>query len=502
MAEWIVLAAFSVVSASFAILWLLPRHQAKTRDFGLSAPGALFDVVFLFDGDRLISHSDIALAGYESVSNWADLRRLLQRDFPAFPETPEIVRSGGNIAVSAIDCTVEREVLCEWIDGIIRVQLRDLTGTIPTPRRDQRDPIRLAMEQAPYPVWLIDHRDKVGWCNAAYVRLVRKIAGPDADLTDPLFPSHRDEAQLSRKTRVSIPVRDSDAKLWFDLTQVAHEQDQLCYAVDINAIVEAETAQRKFVQTMTKTFAQLSIGLAIFDRNRQLALFNPALIDLTTLPPDFLSLRPSLSSFFDRLRDQHMMPEPKNYRSWRRQMNDLLEAAQDGNYQETWSLPSGSVYSVSGRPHPDGAVAFLFEDITAEITLTRRFRAETDLMQSILDKLADAIAVFSDDGSLAITNYAYQVLWGDSGEVGFEPATVLEITRQWQEHCTATPILGEIREFVTARENRAEWSAELILKSGSSLNCTVSPMQNGATIVRFASDNPVRNITEIQKISA
>ena len=146
-------------------------------------------------------------------------------------------------------------------------------------------------------------------------------------------------------------------------------------------------------------------------------------------------------------------------------------------------------------------MAFLFEDITAEITLTRRFRAETDLMQSILDKLADAIAVFSDDGSLAITNYAYQVLWGDSGEVGFEPATVLEITRQWQEHCTATPILGEIREFVTARENRAEWSAELILKSGGSLNCTVSPMQNGATIVRFASDNPVRNITEIQKIS-
>ncbi|WP_299661204.1 PAS-domain containing protein [uncultured Ruegeria sp.] len=502
MADWFVLAAISVVSASFAILWLWPRRQKRNGDYGLSTPGSLFDVVFLFDGDRLISHSDIALAGYETVCNWSDLRRLLQRDYPSFPETPEVVRSEGNLAVSAIDCTVEREVLCEWIDGVIRVQLRDLTGMPPAKRTDPNDPIRLAMEQAPYPVWLSGDCNTVRWCNAAYVSLARKISGQDADLTEPVFPLQLDDAQLGRKTRVSVQIKDSEARLWFDLTRVAHDQGQLCYAVDINAIVEAETAQRKFVQTMTKTFAQLSIGLAIFDRNSQLALFNPALIDLTSLPPDFLSLRPSLSSFFDRLRDQHMMPEPKNYRGWRRQMNDLLEAAQDGNYQETWSLPSGSVYSVSGRPHPDGAVAFLFEDITAEITLTRRFRAEMDLMQSILDKLADAIAVFSDDGTLATTNYAYQMMWGDSGEVGFEPATVVEITRQWQEQCTATPILGEIREFVTARENRAEWSGELTLKSGGSITCTVNPMQNGATIVRFSSDSAVKNSVEMQKISA
>ncbi len=502
MADRIILAAISMVSACFAILWLLPRHQKSFVDYGLSSPGSLFDVVFLFDGDRLISHSDIALAGYESVTSWSDLHRLLQRDYPSFPETPELVRARGHLVVSAIDCTVDREVSCEWIDGVIRVQLRDLNDTVSAKRADPNDPTRLAMDQAPYPVWLSGECNTVRWCNAAYVSLARKISGPDADLTKPVFPLLSDEAQLGRKSRVSVQIKDSESRLWFDLTRVAQDQGQLCYAVDINAIVEAETVQRKFVQTMTKTFAQLSIGLAIFDRNSQLALFNPALIDLTSLPPDFLSLRPSLSSFFDRLRDQHMMPEPKNYRSWRRQMNDLLEAAQDGNYQETWSLPSGSVYSVSGRPHPDGAVAFLFEDITAEITLTRRFRAEMDLMQSILDKLADAIAVFSDDGTLATTNYAYQLMWGDSGEVGFEPTTVLEITRQWQEHCAATPILGEIREFVTTRENRAEWSGELTLKSGSTMTCTVSPMQNGATIVRFTSDSAVENIAQQQKISA
>lgn len=502
MADWIILAVISLISCCFAVKWLLPRRTQRDDSFGLFSPSSLFDAVFLFDGNRLISHSDIALAGFEAVSDWDDLRRLLQRDFPTFPEKPETVRDQGSLIVSAIDCTVEREVLCEWIDGIVRVRLRDLSRTSDTVLRNPNDPIRLAMDQAPYPVWLLDNTNHVRWCNAAYVALVRKARGQDADLTAPLFPISQDDARLHGKTRVSVDVEGTKSKMWFDLTQVDHEEGRLYYAVDINAIVEAETAQRKFVQTMTKTFAQLSIGLAIFDRNRQLALFNPALIDLTTLPPDFLSCRPSLSSFFDRLRDQHMMPEPKNYRSWRRQMNDLLEAAEDGNYQETWSLPSGSVYSVSGRPHPDGAVAFLFEDITAEITLTRRFRSEMDLMQSILDKLADAIAVFADDGSLALTNYAYQQLWGDTDEAGFDTDSVIDVTRKWQEHCVATPILGEIRDFVEMRDDRAEWSAEIRMRRGTVLDCSVTPMQNGATIVRFSVASRSANTTEMQQITA
>ncbi|WP_170786215.1 PAS-domain containing protein [Ruegeria lacuscaerulensis] len=502
MVDWIILAVIGLVSASLAVQWLLPRRRHRGDNFGLSSPSSLFDAVFLFDGDRLISHSDIALEGFDDLRDWPDLRRLLQRDFPSFPETPERIRHEGNMVIPAIDCTVERDVLCEWIDGIVRVQLRDSGGCTSIAHRDSNDPIRLAMERAPYPVWLLDRQSNVRWCNAAYIALVRKVRGQDTDLTAPLFPGLEDDAKPSGKSRVSISTEGSDSKLWFDLTLSDHPEGHLCYAVDINAIVDAETAQRKFVQTMTKTFAQLSIGLAIFDRNRQLALFNPALIDLTALPPDFLSCRPSLSSFFDRLRDQHMMPEPKNYRGWRSQMNDLLEAAEDGNYQETWSLPSGSVYSVSGRPHPDGAVAFLFEDITAEITLTRRFRSEMDLMQSILDKLADAIAVFGADGTLAFTNYAYQELWGETDDSGFEPDSILDVTRGWQDQCLATPVLGEIRDFVAMRENRSEWSADLRLRNGTRLICTLCPMQNGATIVRFSPDADAMISQDIHQISA
>ena len=109
--------------------------------------------------------------------------------------------------------------------------------------------------------------------------------------------------------------------------------------MDVTEIVRAQQAQKNFVQTLTKTFATLSIGLAIFDRNRQLMLFNPALIDLTTLPADFLSARPNLLTVFDKLRDNQIMPEPKNYATWRERLAILVAAVTEGTYTEIWIYP-------------------------------------------------------------------------------------------------------------------------------------------------------------------
>ena len=81
-----------------------------------------------------------------------------------------------------------------------------------------------------------------------------------------------------------------------------------------------------------------------------------------------------------------MVPEPKDYRSWSNQMNSLEAAAASGHHVGIWSLPGGQTYRVTGRPHPDGAVAFLFEDITSEISLTRQFRADLSLGAEVLEE--------------------------------------------------------------------------------------------------------------------
>jgi PAS domain-containing protein len=124
----------------------------------------------------------------------------------------------------------------------------------------------------------------------------------EAQSTDPL-----------RSNRTSVSSGSSGKHLWYDIPQIACEVSAMFHAVDINAVIDAEIAQRNFVQTLAKTFAHLSTGLAIFDRNGQLALFNPALVDLSQLPGEFLSTRPDLLSFCNCLRDNQVMPEPTQF---------------------------------------------------------------------------------------------------------------------------------------------------------------------------------------------
>jgi PAS domain-containing protein len=489
--EWVALAAICMTTAVLSVSLLSSR--TRTKPFG---PSSSSETVWIFDGSELLDATSAAstiIGQPEGPNDWSDLHAQLISAFPGFPSSPSLVKASGQIVTRGSEPRETMEIVFEWIDGITRVQLREqpIAGSKSISRHDRSDTeeletLRVAMNNSYYPVWRVDQDGSVTWYNSAYENLCMTVHKKKPGAGIGLFTSQNESPIPTKRARRSLTVPETGQKLWFDVSVVQTDAGTLCYAVNVNAVVEAEAAQRSFVQTLAKTFAQLSTGLAIFDRNRQLVLFNPALIDLTALPADFLSARPTLLSFFDRLRDQKMMPEPKNYGSWRDQMADLVEAAANGRYQETWSLPSGSVYSVSGRPHPDGAVAFLIEDITAEITLTRRFRSDLELGQSIFDKLDDAIAVFSIEGTLTFSNSAYQKLWNVDPEKSFAQTAILDAIRVWQEKCMATPVWGDIRDFVVTQENRAEWWAKVTLRSGEVLICSIHPIHSGSTMINFS----------------
>lgn len=375
-----------------------------------------------------------------------------------------------------------------WLASRIMTSNSPTQPTLPNPgkpkrRTSLRDPI---IADAPYPIWQTNQQGNVVFANKSYLRHADKVQNRPTNKPIPsLFSTQQQQANNGTPYRVSTRDLETEATYWFDITSVANPDGATHYATDANATVTAEVAQRKFVQTLTKTFAQLSIGLAIFDRNRQLALFNPALIDLTALSAEFLSGRPNLQAFFDRMRETRMIPEPKDYASWRKQIADVVVAASDGRYCETWSLPSGLTYRVTGRPHPDGAVAFLFEDISAEISLTRHFRAELELGHSVLDTLDNAICVFSPAGVLTLCNLAYQQLWGVNPDLAFAEMTVRDAIRHWQSKYHNPELWQKTQTFVLNSGLRQPWQAQVKTHDGLKLAVKVSPIAGGATLLTF-----------------
>jgi PAS domain-containing protein len=297
--------------------------------------------------------------------------------------------------------------------------------------------------------------------------------------------------------RVAVPRLGPGPELWLEVKSLPDPPGGwLNYAVDVSNEIQSERTLRNFIDTLTMTFAHLPIGLAVFDRQRRLALFNPALSDLTRLEPDWLAGRPDFYAFLDRLRERHRMPEPKDYRGWRQDLGEMEEAAAQGTYQATWALGTGETFRVTGRPHPEGALAFLFEDITGETTLKRRFRSEIALGRAVMDRLDCAIAVFDPSGEMAFANAAYRKAIGlvetpdadiRMGEDVAPEASIgiVEATRIWQEKCEPTPVWGDLRDFAAQMHDRAEWSGEVRLKTGGRLSCRFSPLQGGATLCVF-----------------
>lgn len=374
--------------------------------------------------------------------------------------------------------------------------------------QQETETLRFLCDHAPQLIWQEDSEGHVAWANKAYLTYSDRKNAPTKH-TGQAWPTHRLFDDLPYEiangaspltTRRAIKLANQEAEHWFDITSMPGPVGALHFATSANEVMRAEESQKAFMATIANTFAQLSIGLAIFDSKRRLASYNPAFGELTGLPANFLIGRPSIEIVLDRLRDLQKLPEPKDYTSFREQFAALEAEAKNGTYIENWEMPNGQTFRVTGRPHPNGALAFLFEDVTAEVSLTRRFRTEIETGQSVLDSMPDAIAVFSATNMLVIANDAYFKLWGQS-EGSMTASTDLRMSlRTWKSDCVSTGTWRSIEKFATSQTAREPWSDTVMRLDGRQIVCNVTPIPNNMTLVRFVKSDS--RAPTLQKIMA
>jgi PAS domain-containing protein len=504
------LAAGLVVTAvlsAFVGLLVLSILQAR----GNARPRGIFadtadGTEFLFDGDTLVDATPGARAllphsPAAGGSAWVRLLAWLGPRFPGAAERLGRIASDGRLVVAGTaDQGHPLLLVAEYRGGLTRISLSDpetdhraagasRDGLTERAMQDELDLLRASAAGAPLPIWRETADGDVTWANAAYLSLMMTRLEPGQDLVWPI-PRLFDRtatAQGANRQRQKLDAAGASTPVqWFELVVVPDRGGRLVYALPADATVQAEGALRGFMQTLAKTFAHLTTGLAIFDQARQLQLFNPALIDLTTLPADFLSARPSLAAFFDAMRERSMIPEPRDYRNWRREMGEMEAAAASGLYEDTWSLPGGQTYRVTGRPHPNGALALMFEDISSEMTRTRRYRADLELGQAVIDAMDEAIAVFSSSGTLVISNAAYAELWGHdpAGTLDGE-AGIAALSEHWRAQSAPTTLWDRAEDFAAALGPRSGWSEEVRLSDGRLLSARFARLAGGATLAGF-----------------
>ncbi len=448
------------------------------------APQVPDDPLALLFHDGVLHHGSLrALHRFALMPGthvWDDLRTVLLSRFPTLPSNPG-TGDAGQLSITA-DGEDDLAILrLSWRAGICWVEITEETSAVAHFTDDTFTTLDHCARTLSHPAWEVDKKGSLIWANPAYRTLEQSHHLGSLDLT------HPEAGHTIRKAITDVEGRND----WFDITGHPTNRGTLFHATRQTPLMHAEEAQRRFVQTLAKTFAHLSIGLAIFDRAGQLSIFNPALVDLTGLKATFLATRPDMLSFFDALRENRQMPEPKNYRTWRQDIAEMIAAASGGKYRETWTLEDGRTYTVQGRPHPDGATAFLIEDISAEITLARSYRAEVEQFETLLDSVDDALVVFSSSGVLTLCNAAYRNLWGQNPDAAFADVTFSDAVTLWSEKSSARGGWQTVANLAALRGIGTSHTLDLQMQDGTTLACRIAPMGTESVLVRFSTRSDV-----------
>ncbi|MEO8531135.1 MAG: PAS-domain containing protein [Deltaproteobacteria bacterium] len=461
------------------------------------------EAIYLFSDEHLVDASATARHMLKTVAlpgtDWQKFVALYSAGAPTLRQQMAHLVEQGQITIR---CDNGGQIKATWLDGIARIAVIEpdapegdgrLAKSIALAAQREAQWLRDTLNTLPAMVWHEDEAGNLLWANDNYLSRANQIAGIEAQsIWPPARIFHVDtDAIPDRGTTQRMNLPQSDGEAWFDVHAQPFEGRIVYTATSAERVVAAEKRRRDFVQTLTKTFSHLSFGLAVFDKSRRLGLFNSALTQMTHIDAEFLAARPSLSAFLDHLREKRVIPEPRDYAAWRAEVTDAA-LAPNGCYDASWVLASGQTYHVCGRAHADGSFALTLEDISKEVSLTRRHRNEIELAQAALDSIEDPVAGFDEAGALTLTNQAFDQMWSIDPRRVLGQMTILDLVRIWQSKSLPSQMWGELRDLISGHEPRAEWSANVTLLDGSVMNVRINPAVNGSTMVIFSKhESPV-----------
>ncbi len=148
-------------------------------------------------------------------------------------------------------------------------------------------------------------------------------------------------------------------------------------------------------------------------------------------------------------------------------------------------LPDGRIFRVTGQPHPRGAIAFLFEDISVQVATERQRRQDVSLNQSILNGLPDAVAVISPSGIVNFANTALGDLFGTEFCETLVCHGIPDLPESKLIISDPTDFWPKLKTYVATPMRRAPWEQQLTAEDNTKILAKVSTMPDGSTLAVF-----------------
>lgn len=399
--------------------------------------------------------------------------------------------------------------LVVWLsDSTIRgLEESGARGRIEEARRlVSQDPLAFLdmLGKAPFPAWRMNGSGRLEWVNLAYVTAV-EAGGPEQVLQDQVMLDAGLTEQAETVMRNGQPDSDTRAvvsrgqrcAMRFEVFPVSGAAAG--FAIDVTEAEEARNNLQRFRQAHDETLNHMAEAVIVFDRSKALSFYNTAFSHLFGLDEAWLNERPGHAGLLDRMREKRLLPEQANFDQWKADELARYNAAPNEEMpDELWPLPDGRTLRVAVQRHPLGGLMLIFEDKTDELALRARYNTLINVQRATLDKLHEAVAVFSSNGRLQLHNNAFETLWSfDAEDLAGQPdfdsvaetcAGLFADDRVWTDvKARVTDPSPQARKQVTGEMRRTD---------GRVLTYLTRPLPDGATLICWDDVTDSRRIEE------
>ena len=384
------------------------------------------------------------------------------------------------------------------VGGQAIVRLRDLSGL----RREmaeitlrhnalleETELLRSFANALPWPIWARRLDGSLLFANPAYASATEAASVSDAVGRNLhiLESGVRDDMARALSERQNYaaraPVVIRGERRIFDIHAIATRSGTAGIAVDVSETAALKADLERMADVHRRTLDQLSSSVAVFDARQRLAFYNESYRRLWDFDRAFLDSQPDDPGVLDRLRAARKLPEQHDFRQWKARLLEAYRAVEPKT--DEWHLPDGRTLRVVMTPNQEGGVTYIFDDTTESLDLERRYAALNRVQRETLDNLAEAVAVFGSNGCATLFNPAFARMWRLSMDA-LEQHPHIETVQGWcQPLFDDAATWSTLRAAITGIDNRASVALKLERKDGSVLECTTTPLSNGATLLTF-----------------
>jgi signal transduction histidine kinase len=254
-------------------------------------------------------------------------------------------------------------------------------------------------------------------------------------------------------------------------------------AQDKTSLEEASAELARYISAQSDLLESSSSAIAVYDRDARLQFYNQSFLSLWQLDEGWLGKHPTYDQVLELLRERRLLPEQANFPAFKKQQMQLFSNLIEP-HNEYYYLPNDQVLRVLIIPQVLGGILFSYEDMTDRLVLERSYNTLIAVQRTTLDNLHESVAVFNQNGKLALFNAPFAKLWGfDQDYLASGPhiQDLLERVRyilsedtDWQDY--------KARIF-SPMNTRRLMQSRVVLRDGKVVERTIVPLPDGATML-------------------